>query len=209
MRQGSEIVRRHGSLSVLWLIVVAVFGSAAARAADSANDAEEAAFLSRFASYVEWPADASAGPFTFAVSGDDGIALELERLLAGAKVHGRRARVRRVGQPADLEAGVHVLYIAPEALARTRALREAALKLPILIVTKDSNGFDAGGVINFVERGQKVRFEVSLVAADRQRLRIDSALLSVAARVERRPSDPVNLLNETHPGDGTAHAETR
>ena len=114
-----------------------------------------------------------------------------------------------MGQAADLEAGVHVLYIGPEALARTRALREAALKLPILIVTKDSNGFDAGGVINFVERSRKVRFEVSLVAADRQRLRIDSALLSVAARVERRPTDPANLLNETHPGDGTTHAEAR
>ena len=46
-----------------------------------------------------------------------------------------------------------------------------------------------GGVINFLEANRNVRFEVSLVAADRARLSIDSALLAVAARVERRPQE--------------------
>jgi hypothetical protein len=43
-------------------------------------------------------------------------------------------------------------------------------------------------VINFVEAKRNVRFEISLIAADRARLKIDSALLSVAAHVERRPA---------------------
>lgn len=199
MPQTSGIRRSCGRLSASLFALVAALGATGAHTADSTRDAEKAAFLYRFASYVEWPDDAPAGPVIFAVSGSTGIAHELERLLPGVTVHGRPAQVRRVVELADLEAGVHVLFVGPEALLRTRALREAALKLPILIVTEDSHGFDAGGVINFVERGRKVRFEISLVAADRQRLRIDSALLSVATRVERLPPQPVNLLNETHP----------
>jgi hypothetical protein len=72
-------------------------------------------------------------------------------------------------------------------LARTHALRAAALLRPILIVTDDRHGLDSGGVINFIETDRNVRFEISLLAADRARLKINSALLSVAARVERRP----------------------
>jgi hypothetical protein len=52
-------------------------------------------------------------------------------------------------------------------------------------VTDDEGGFSAGAVINFIEVDRNVRFEISLVAADRAGLKIDSALLSVASRVER------------------------
>ena len=68
-----------------------------------------------------------------------------------------------------------------------RSVREAAIEQPILIVTDDERGSMRGGVINFIEVERNVRFEISLIAADRARLKIDSALLSVAARVERRP----------------------
>jgi hypothetical protein len=94
--------------------------------------------------------------------------------------------MRRVSKPAELD-GVHILYVGRAELSRTRALRGAALNRPILIVTDDAHGLDAGAVINFVEAERKVRFEISLLAADRARLKINSSLLSVASRVERRP----------------------
>jgi hypothetical protein len=101
-------------------------------------------------------------------------------------MHGRPTQVRRVSRVAQLD-GIHILYVGPALLSRTRALRAAAIGRPILIVTDDRAGLDAGGVINFLESNRNVRFEISLLASDRARLRIDSALLSVAARVERRP----------------------
>ncbi len=82
---------------------------------------------------------------------------------------------------------MHILYVGPDLTSRSRSLRTAAIERPILIVTDDARGLDAGGIINFVEASRNVRFEISLIAADRARLKIDSALLSVAARVERRP----------------------
>jgi hypothetical protein len=150
-------------------------------------DAVKAAFLFRFASYVQWPADAPAtGPFVIAAADGDQIADQLDVLLPGMNVHGRPVEVRRVSKPEQLE-GVHILYVGPGNLTRTRALRTRATTLPILVVTDREGGIDAGGVINFLSTGRNVRFEVSLIAADRARLSVDSALLSVAARVERRP----------------------
>jgi hypothetical protein len=58
--------------------------------------------------------------------------------------------------------------------------------MPILLVTDRDEDFAGGAVINFIDAPRTVRFEVSLVAADRARLSIDSALLAVAARVQRR-----------------------
>jgi hypothetical protein len=150
-------------------------------------DAVKAAFLFRFASYVQWPADAPAtGPFVIALADGEPVADQLDVLLPGMTVHGRPVEVRRISKPEHLD-GVHILYVGPGSLTRTRALRTRATTLPILVVTDREGGIEAGGVINFLSTGRNVRFEVSLIAADRARLNVDSALLSVAARVERRP----------------------
>jgi hypothetical protein len=149
-------------------------------------DAVKAAFLYRFASYVEWPAEAHGSPFVIAVVDAENVASQLDLLLPRIRLNGQPAQVRRISRASELE-GVHILYVSPNAFARSRALRSAAAKLPILLVTEDERGLESGAVINFVEAGRNVRFEVSLEASDRARLKIDSALLSVAARVERLP----------------------
>jgi hypothetical protein len=159
---------------------------ARAQATAFSVDAVKAAFLYRFASYVEWPPGAGARPLVIAVAGAEDVAIQLDALLPRVTVGGSPPQVRRVSSAGEL-AGVHILYIGRKSLSRTRALRLAALTLPILVVTDDEDGLDAGAVINFLETGRNVRFEISLVAADRAQLRIDAALLSVAARVERRP----------------------
>jgi hypothetical protein len=171
------------------LLVACLLAAVQLHAAVFSADAVKAAFLFRFASYVQWPDDTPAsGRFVIGVIGADPIAEQLERLLPGMTVRGLPAEVRHVTKPADLD-GVHILYVGPGNGAASRALRTKAATLPILMVTDRDDGFASGGVINFLEASRNVRFEVSLVAADRARLSIDSALLAVAARVERRPQE--------------------
>jgi hypothetical protein len=54
---------------------------------------------------------------------------------------------------------------------------------PVLVVTENDRGLDQGGEINFLLVDRRLRFEVSLLAADRAGLKISSELLSVAVRV--------------------------
>jgi hypothetical protein len=176
------------------LLVCAIGSSSLVQAAQFSVEAVKAAYLFRFAQYVEWPAFPADASFVIAVSGADDVAVHLERLLPGMSVHGRRAVVRRVTRAQELD-GVHILYIGANAFARTRTLRERAAERPILIVTDNDRGLDGGGVINFIEVDRNLKFEISLIAADRSGLKINSALLAVAARVERRPQGALNCLD--------------
>jgi hypothetical protein len=176
------------------LITLASLFATSAVAAQFSIEAVKAAYLFRFAQYVEWPeAPAADAPFVIAVSGAEDVAAHLERLLPGMTIQGRRALVRRVTRPQDLD-GVRILFVGADAFGRTRALRTSAIEKPILIVTESDNGLDGGAVINFIEVDRNLRFEISLNAADRSRLKVNSALLSVAARVERRPHGALGCI---------------
>jgi hypothetical protein len=168
------------------LLSSCLFVCASLHAAVFSADAVKAAFLFRFASFVQWPADAPASDaFVIGVTEAGPVADQLDRLVSGMNVHGQPVEIRRVTKPSEL-AGVRILYVGPGSAMRTRALRARAATMPILLVTDRDDGFEGGGIINFVDAPRNVRFEVSLIAADRAHLVIDSALLAVAARVERR-----------------------
>jgi hypothetical protein len=175
---------RRALLAALATALVALPASAA----QFSSDAVKAAYLFRFASYVEWPEAARGdGPFVIGVVGAEEVFVHLENHLTGMSVQGRPARVRRVRSAADL-GGVHILYVGARVFRGSRPIRELAIDKPILMVTDNPDGLDGGGVINFIEVNRNLRFEISVDAAERSGLRIDSALLSVAARVDmRRP----------------------
>jgi hypothetical protein len=192
--QNTRSGHRHFSPARALLVVLLVLTASLAHAAQFSVEAVKAAYLFRFAQYVEWPPLPADAPFVIAVSGAEDVAAHLERLLPGMSVNGHRAMVRRVTRPQELD-GVHILYIGADAFARTRALRTRAIERPILVVTEDELGLEGGGIINFIEVNRNLRFEISLIAADRSGLKINSQLLSVAARVERRPQGAINCVD--------------
>jgi hypothetical protein len=157
-----------------------------AGAAQFSIDAVRAAYLFRFASYVEWPAvEATGAPFVIGIYGAEDVAVHLERLTTNISIRGRPATVRRIRGVEDLQ-DVQILYVGPRVFRGARPLRERIANKPVLLVTDNRDGLVGGGVINFIEVNRNLRFEISLDAADRAGLKIDSALLSVAARVDKR-----------------------
>jgi hypothetical protein len=168
----------------LWL--TAIPGRIAGAEPSYSEEAIKAAYLHRFAAYVEWPGvEHPATAFTIGVLGADPVLRQLQRLLPAINVKGRAARVRPVATVGDLQ-DVSILYVGPGRLATARSLVAAAASRRVLVVTDEPGGLGAGGVINFVRRGPNVRFEVSQAAATRSGLKIDAALLGVAVRVETR-----------------------
>jgi hypothetical protein len=174
----------RAAVALLYALCLGLAGAHVARAAEAYSaDAVKAEFLYRFAGYVEWPADLPAdAPFTIAVAGADGVFAELTRLVPGRTIQNHPVEIRNVSAIADL-ARVQILYLPPHRHG-TRALLAAATGRPILIVSDQDGGLSSGSTVNFVEMDRHVRFEISLVAAERSGLKINSGLLSVAARVE-------------------------
>nr|WP_315398541.1 YfiR family protein [uncultured Duganella sp.] len=150
----------------------------------SAERAVKADFLTKFLGYVDFPAGPldPGTPYVVGVAGADDIAAELIRITSGRTVNNHTVVVRRI-QGGDGAGGLHLLFVGAD--ADEAALVKAAQLAGALSVTESSTGIEAGSVINFVLADERVRFEVSLAAADRARLKLSSRLLSVAYAVRK------------------------
>lgn len=177
------------ALLALALLCVALncpaVGQAAAPATPNLERSVKAAYLFKFLGYVEFLAarDAEEGsPLAVGVLGAEDVAAELARITAGRTVNGRPIAVRslREGEPV---AGLHMVY-AGSASDLPKVLRSAAQN-GALGVADDENGLQQGAVINFRIVDERVRFEVSLPAAERSNLKLSSRLLSVAWHVQK------------------------
>lgn len=145
----------------------------------------KAAFLYKFLGYTEFPASAFgdvAAPVVIGVAGADDLAAELTRIVSGRTVQGRPIAVR-VLRDGDAAPPVHLLFVGGSDSARMRALLKTALPGPMLLVSEAENGLQMGSVINFKIVDQRVRFDVSLEAAERNSVKLSSRLLTVASQV--------------------------
>lgn len=149
----------------------------------------KAAFLYKFLGYAEFPAQAFAGPddpLTIAVAGSDAMAAELSRIAAGRLIAGRPIVVRHLSLH-EAPPSVHLLFVAGNDAERAgRVLR--AVPGAVLTVTECDDGLRLGSVINFRIIDQRVRFDVSLDAADKNGVKLSSRLLTVANRVQKGTS---------------------
>ena len=176
--------RFGGSLGALCGIVALGLSNGAAAVEAHTVDSVKAAFIYRFAGYVEWARDpATSQTFTIAVMGSSEIASRLQSLTADRKLHNRPVRVRRISGVLDA-ADAQILYIGPHHRTDLRNLLHAVRGRKLLVITDEEHGLDAGSSINFLEVDQQVRFEVSIEAARRAGLSVSSELLSVATRVQ-------------------------
>jgi hypothetical protein len=157
---------------------------ARAQRAEASESSVKAAFLYKFANYIEWPPAAfatPASPMVIGVVGADEIGAELDRIVPGRAVNGHPVSVKRVREGDPLR-GIHLLFIGKGQGSLAQLLRSAQGQ-SVLTVTETDRGLEMGSAINFVPAGERIAFEVSLEAAEKSGHRISSRMLSVARRV--------------------------
>lgn len=179
---------RTGFANMALSVWVLVF-SAAAPADEPVYDptAVKAAFIYHFATFVTWPGpDPTAGPevqpFTIAVLGADRVEQELQLYLPGRRIQGRPIEVRKIQTLARLD-HAEVLFIGVEREAELSQLTAAIRDQPVLVVADTPGALELGSIINFVIVDNRLRFEVSLPAAECAGLSLSSRLLAAAFQV--------------------------
>jgi hypothetical protein len=186
-------------------LMTALWAGSPAWAADTYSpNVVKAAYLVRFAGYVDWPEQMPAGtPFVIAVLGAPGVARELRHLLPGHPIHELNAEVREITGAQDL-GKPQILYVGEGRAEYLRTAVPARELASVLVVTDEEGGLNAGSALNFLTIDRRVRFEVSLTAADRSGLKISSDLLGVAVRVRgggRQSRDACPPVDTFDPGD--------
>jgi hypothetical protein len=165
-------------------LVALVALSAKAQAGSADEYSVKAAYLYNFAKFVEWLGEAgnSGTPLVIAVFGNDAFSAVLKQTVQGETVNGRAISVRSVSRIEDLRP-CHILYFGSSNKNRLAEILRATEGAGILTVGETDEFIQLGGVIVFVAEGNKIRFEINLSAARRNRLTISARLLKVAKGV--------------------------
>ena len=182
MRGGRQPNARRWS--AIWLLAALILAPANAPAVSEYR--LKAAFLLNFGKFVEWPGPAGVSdPLTICVLGDDPFGSNLDETLAGRTVGSRPVRARRISETASARSCA-ILFLSRSEAYRISALAAALKGAPVLLVGERPGFARQGGMINFIETDQKIRFEINEAAAKKAGLKISSQLLKLATIVEGR-----------------------
>lgn len=167
------------------LILVSLFlGAASIGHAQATEEAVKAAFIPKFARYVEWPGLPPRAPWTLCIIGQDPFGPNIDRAAASETVDGRSIQVRRLGAPTEAQS-CHLAFVRGSNHAQTAQWLTALRARPILTIT-DQRAGPHRGIVHFTISGGRVRFFIDDAAAARQRLTISSRLLALALGVRQR-----------------------
>lgn len=154
---------------------------APARAQTSVEFQVKAAYLTKFAPFIEWPDGVFASPTTplvICILGPDPFGTTLDRAAAAAG-GGRPLMVRRISAAGEA-GGCQIVYAGDPAVG----VLDGLAGKPVVTVT--DSGMPEHGVISFLILDNHVRFDIDDAAAARGGLRISSKLLGLAHAVIRR-----------------------
>ena len=168
--------RRAPALMAAGAALLLLAGSV--RAQGSLADVK-AEMLFNLAKFVAWPPATDSGQMTFTILGEDDLAAVLASTLSTKSINGRKVFVRFVRRVSDARDS-QILFIAGSEAQRIPEVLEALRGLPVLTVA-DVPGFTLqGGMVDFVQDGEKVRFEINPGSAERAQLKISARVLALA-----------------------------
>jgi len=174
--------RRYGRI-LLTLSCMLLFAPARAMGQGAFSEYQiKAAYLFNFLKFVEFPDDSFAdplAPIVIGVVGDDPFGSSLPQVVVGKTVQGRDL-VIRLYHPGENLRGAHILFISASERKRLPMILSDLRGSSVLTVADTPGFIDAGGMIQFLNENDRVRFAINLDAATRARLKLSSKLLSLA-----------------------------
>lgn len=199
-RRLSRLVRTVLGRALLAAALIVMPAAPALSAASTPTPAPEpvarpqlmSVFLYNFLYFTTWPPEKDPSalhePFTIGVVGDSPIpkALRgLETSLAAAGKMGIRVLTFGTYHAGQDYKDCHILFVSAEEHDHFAAIIKALDRAPVLTVSEDDDFLAAGGMITFVEHGNRLRFRINRAAVAATRLRLSSQLLNSALSTDR------------------------
>lgn len=153
----------------------------------------KAAYLYNFSRFVEWPgrpAAESSRPFAICVLGKDPFGSILDTTVSGQGAGPQNLVARRLTKPQDALA-CQILFVGDSEEGHLKEIMMVLGKANVLTVSDIPRFSERGGMIGFVLKGDRVRFEVNLTNAVNAGLAVSSDLLKVALAVKKNPQSGV------------------
>jgi len=141
---------------------------------------EKANHLYRFAKYVQW---SKTKTLNVCVVGADPFGKKLNHALAGRTVGGRSLKPKRLSHKQSV-ASCHLLFISKQ-LSRSQVKNILKRANRSTVTVGEKNGFlSVGGIINFITKNSKIRYEVNKTLADKRGIKLGYRLIKHASRTQ-------------------------
>jgi len=147
----------------------------------------KAAFLYNFAKFVEWPSEAFENPsksLTICVLGEDPFGRAIDDVISGKKIEQRALTVHRISDARQAK-GCRILFVSSSEHRSVLSALAGINESGVLTVGESGSASSEGMIINFILEGGKIRFAINTAAAEREKLRFSSRLLSLAIMVKK------------------------
>lgn len=191
---GSSASVRACIQRVLLACLAAIFATGGTSFAQEISDERleynvKAVSLYAFGRYVTWPETAFGDPkqpFVIGVFGGNPFGDALERIAAKKQLNGRAIVVRQLSAAEEVNR-CHMVFISRTVTRESEALlvQQAAGK-PVLLVGESPGFAERGGIINFYQSGENVRFELNPDKGVESRLSLNAKLLSLGTKASTR-----------------------
>lgn len=163
----------------------------------------KAAFIYNFMNFIEWPQKKDSDSNEIMVIGipDSNVLDQALEIIKSKKIKGRSIIIRQLTGLEKPEGGdekenlnwlkkieairnCHVLFFSRHLKKETiENILNEIYKSGVLTIGESENFLENGGIVNFTIKDKKIRFEINLVAATDNGLKIRSKLLKLADRV--------------------------
>jgi len=181
-RKRAAWMHRTGeSLCIGWLALLLLFNCAHAAPVPGEYQVK-AVFLFNFTHFVEWPADAFAGPaapFVIGVLGQDPFGAALDEAVRGETVNGRPLVVQRYSGVGDLKP-CQILFIDRSIDGEMEKALASLGHQRTLTVSDLDSATPRAVIIRFLNENQKIRLQINVDSARNAGLTISSKLLRPA-----------------------------
>lgn len=145
----------------------------------------KAALLYNLAKYVDWPADTFAqesSPMMICTLGRSGFTDGISGLQK-KQIKGHSVLVQQISGAMDSQ-GCNILVIGNLDRNLLHSVLDKTSHKGLLTVSDHDRFALSGGVVGFYPKDNKIRFEINLAAAQKQKLKISSQLLKLARIVQ-------------------------
>lgn len=143
----------------------------------------QANYIYNIAKLVEWKdAEMRNGNFIIGVIGGANLYQELIKQYATRTIGKQPIEVRKLPRSADVER-CHILFVGRGELALMPEIFKRMQNVPTMVVTEYGGALDDGAVINFVKVDNLLKYELSLVNAQKHGFVVGATLKNLAQRV--------------------------
>jgi len=174
-------------------LVLCVCGSPGLASAGSDAEREygvKAAYLYNFAKFLTWPESSFASaeePIHICVMGRDDFGGSVDAVISGKNVRGRSLALWKLRGDGvdDRKAGsCHILFVSSSEQGRESYIF-ASIKGRSVVTVGEVEGFAGiGGMLNYVARGTKLRFQLNRKVAEDAGIGVSARLVKIAEIVE-------------------------